>query len=180
MAVQTKMTAQEFLQLPESQTFTELINGEIIVSPAPKDSHQSTVFETAKYVERLAPHGKVRLAPIDVYLDESNVIQPDVMWNSSESQCILIEDDYWRGAPDLIVEVLSRSTALRDKRAKFHLYEEHGVKEYWIVDALARYVEVWRQQEGEFVHNGIYGEGETFVSAVLDEKVVEVLSLFGN
>ncbi|MCZ2094973.1 MAG: Uma2 family endonuclease, partial [Anaerolineae bacterium] len=92
MAVQTKITADEFLQLPETNTLTELIDGEIVVAPAPRDSHQDTVFEAAKYVERIAPHGKIRLAPIDVYLDDINVVQPDVMWNGADSPCVLIDD----------------------------------------------------------------------------------------
>ncbi len=180
MAVQTKMTAAEFLELPETSQRTELIDGEIIVAPAPRDSHQDTVFEAAKYVERIAPQGKVRLSPVDVYLDESNVVQPDVIWNSHNSPCILIADSYWQGAPDLVVEVLSPSTALRDKRTKFQLYEKYGVREYWIVDAIAHYVEVWLHVEGKFSLHGVFGTGETFVSKVLGEKQVEVSSIFGT
>jgi Uma2 family endonuclease len=134
MAIQTKMTAAEFLQLPETTEHIELIDGEIVVAPSPRDSHQYTGFESAKYIERIAPHGRIRVSPIDLHLDESNVVQPDVMWNGPDSPCVLIDDAFWQGSPDLVLEILSPSTALRDKREKFRLYEKYGVREYWIAD----------------------------------------------
>ncbi len=180
MAVQTKITADEFLQLPETNTLTELIDGEIVVAPAPRASHQNAVFTCAKAVEKAAPDGKVYLAPIDVYLDDTNVVQPDVMWNGADSLCILIDDAYWRGAPDLVIEVLSPSTALRDKQAKFRLYEKHDVREYWIVEPTARYVEVWYHGGEAFALHGVFGAGDTFTSAVLGQKAVDVSAMFGG
>jgi Uma2 family endonuclease len=180
MAVQAKITADDFLQLPETNLPTELIDGEIIVAPAPKASHQNTVFSSAKTIEKIAPHGKVYISPIDVYLDERNVVQPDVMWNGTDSQCILIDDSYWRGAPDLVVEVLSPSTALRDKQTKFRLYEKYGVREYWMVEPAAQYVEVWYLVEGKFALHGVFGVGETFTSTVFGNKSVDVSLIFGS
>ena len=81
----------------------------------------------------------------------SNAVQPDVLWNSPASRCVLVDDAYFRGAPDLVVEVLSPSTALRDKQTKFRLYEKYGVREYWIVEPTAQYVEVWALVEAKFV-----------------------------
>jgi Uma2 family endonuclease len=178
MAIQTKMTAAEFLQRPETNRHVELIDGEIVVS-APKASHQRASFESAKHIEIIAPHGIVFQAPQDVYLDESNVVQPDVMWNGPDSQCILIDDSYWRGAPDLVLEILSPSNAAHDKRVKFQLYEKHGVREYWIMDIPAHRLEVWQRANEKFVLHGIFGTGEIFVSAVLGDKTVEVSALFG-
>ena len=179
MAIQTKMTAAEFLQRPETNQIVELIDGEILVS-APKPSHQRASFESAKYIESIAPHGIVFQAPQDVYLDESNVVQPDVMWNGPDSQCSLIDDSSWRGAPDLVLEILSPSTVSRDKGIKFQLYEKHGVREYWIMNVSAHQIEVWRLADAKFVQLGIYGAGETFVSTVLGDKTVEVSALFGT
>jgi len=180
MAVQTKITAEEFLKLPETSQRMELIDGEIIVAPAPRISHQNTIYSAAKTVEQAAPHGKVHLSPTDVYLDEFDVVQPGLMWNSRESQCVQVGDAYFRGAPDLVIEVLSPSTALRDKGAKFRLYEKHGVGEYWMADAVAKYVEVWRRDGDKFVRYGVFGAGETFVSVVLGEKTINVDAIFGS
>jgi Uma2 family endonuclease len=86
---------------------------------------------------------------------------------------------YWQGALDLVMEILSPSTALYDKRAKFRLYEKYDVREYWIADAQARYIEVGRRVEENFILYGVFGAGETFTAAVLGDKTVEVSALFG-
>jgi Uma2 family endonuclease len=180
MAVQTKMTADEFLQLPESQTLTELIDGDVIVAPAPELGYQDSVLASASFIKVLAQAGKVYIAPVDVHFDDGNVVQPDVMWLSPDSACFPAEGKRLIGAPDLIVEVLSPSTALRDKGVKFRLYEQYGVREYWLIDPAARYVEVWWRDGEKFALQGVFGEAETFASVVLGEKVVEVLSLMGG
>src|SRR3954466_228677 len=105
MAVQSKMTAEEFLQLPESLTLTELIDGEIIVAPAPETGHQISAARGYDTIKALAPGGIVLFSPLDVYLDEHDIVQPDVLWISPESNC-KIELKYISGAPDLVVEVL--------------------------------------------------------------------------
>ncbi len=159
---------------------TELINGEIFVAPAPRDSHQKTVFRAAKYIESIAPEGEIRVSPIDVYLDDINVVQPDVMWNGVDSPCVLVEDAYWRGAPDLVVEVLSPSTALRDKSTKFQLYEQFGVREYWIIDPTGQYIEVYVLTAGKFARQGVFGGSDSFTSAVLAGKSVAAAAIFGH
>jgi Uma2 family endonuclease len=177
MAVHTKMTADEFLQLPESQTLTELIDGEIVVAPAPEIGHQIASARSYDVIKALAPGGTVLFSPVDVLLNERDIVQPDILWISPESNCS-IERKYLVGAPDLIVEVLSPSTALRDKGVKFRLYEAHGVHEYWIIDPAAQYVEVWQRSGEKFERHGVFGAGESFVSAVLGQKAVEVSEIF--
>jgi len=178
MAVQTKMTAKEFLQLPESLTLTELIDGELIMAPAPVPKHQLTSAHLYDTVKAIAPGGTIIFAPIDVYFTETDVVQPDLLWIAPEGQC-KIGEKYLSGAPDLIVEVLSPSTALRDKQGKFRLYEKHGVREYWIIEPTAQYIEVWVRADEKFTLHGVFGAGETFTSIVLGQKTVEVASIFG-
>jgi Uma2 family endonuclease len=91
MVVQTRMTASEFLALPESNLPAELLNSEIIMSPAPELSHQDIVGRLYMLIKTLAPGGKVYFAPVDVYLDESNVVQPDVLWIADGSACVPVE-----------------------------------------------------------------------------------------
>lgn len=168
----TRMTAAEFKQLPESSEHIELLDGEIIMSPTPKYKHQRLIFPLARLLDQLTDRGTVVISPMDVYLDDENVVQPDVFWVSGpESLCQLGDDDYWHGAPDLVIEVLSPGTALRDKTVKFDLYEKHGVREYWLIDPEARYVEVWRLENGEFQRVGVYGSADRFESPVLNQAV---------
>jgi len=177
----TRMTAREFAELPESNLPTELIHGEIVVSPTPVLPHQRNVFSVAKYIEKVAGSGEVVIAPIDVYLDDENVLQPDVLWISGiESKCKPGKDGYLHGAPDLVVEIFSPSTAKRDKTMKFDLYEKYGVREYWMLDPIADYIEVWGLQGNTYVKIGIFGPGETLASPVLEGKTVEVGALFGK
>jgi len=178
--VRTRLTAAEFARLPETTTPTELICGAVVVTPAPKYIHQKIVFALAKRIEQLALGGDVCIAPIDVHLDESNVVQPDVLWvGGAESRARLGEDGYWHGAPDLVVEVLSPASARLDRREKFHLYEKHGVYEYWLVDPEAEYVEVWVLEEGRFERRGIFGPEDSFQSPVLGRKKINLKDVFG-
>ena len=77
--------------------------------------------------------GRLFIAPLDVVLSATNVVQPDLVFISN-ARMHIITDANIQGAPDLVVEVLSPSTAARDWRTKHDLYAEHGVQEYWIVD----------------------------------------------
>jgi Uma2 family endonuclease len=171
MVTKTRMKAAEYRRLPETTQPTELIEGEIIVSPAPTDRHQAVVIGFVQALLRQPATGTLRFAPLDVYLDDETIVQPDVFWVSGpDSRCRLHGDGYWYGAPDLVIEVLSPGTARRDKSDKFRLYEQH---EYWLADPDARYVEVWRRagDASRFEQQGVYGPDEAFESALLGQTV---------
>lgn len=171
-----KMTASEFLALPVSNLHHELINGEEIMSPAPTGKHQRCVFRAAKLVERLIPSGEVFIAPVDVYLDDENIVQPDVLWVATGSSCTWVEDKYLRGAPDLVVEVFSPGTVRADRKDKFRLYEKFGVREYWMVDPDEKLLEIWQLQGGRFALVDVFGPGDTCQSPLLG--VVDLSAIF--
>ncbi len=173
------MTLEEFQALPESMEHIELIDGELIVSPAPKNKHQSAVFNAAVELRQQVTQGTVVISPMDVYLDDGNVLQPDVFWVSGDdSLCQLGPDDYWHGAPDLVVEVLSPSTALRDHSAKFDLYQKHGTREYWLIDTSAQIVHVYRRDQDMLVRAGTFGREQTFTLSVLPNILIHVSAFF--
>jgi Uma2 family endonuclease len=168
----TRLTAAEFSNLPETMQPMELIHGEVVVSPTPKDPHQDAVgaiYAWLLYVAKPAvPGGQPKVAPLDVYLDDENVLQPDVFWiHGTESRCKLGEDGYWHGAPDLVAEVLSPGIRKRDRKTKFDLYEQHGVREYWMIDPLEILMEVFALVNGRFELLGAYEIGESLTSPVL-------------
>src|SRR5690349_1299087 len=108
MAIQTKkMTASEFLELPVSNLPHELLNGEEIMSPAPTIEHQRLLFRIAQLLARLVPNGEVFVAPLDVYFDETNVVQPDIVWIAAGSACVPVEGKYFKGGPDLLVAIFT-------------------------------------------------------------------------
>ena len=121
--------------------------------------------------------GEWRVAPCDVYLDDLNVVQPDLFWVSPENQNCHLIDNYWHGAPDLVIEILSPGTTRRDRDTKYSLYEKAGVREYWIVEAEELYIEVYIWRDGSFVRQGIYGLGESFASPVLNGVTLSVDTL---
>ena len=113
----------------------------------------------------------------DVVLSETDVVQPDILFVSKERSYIVTEDNI-RGAPDLVIEVLSPSTAQRDRTLKRTLYALHGVSEYWQADTDAKNVTVLTLVNGEYKVAGIYGEGQTLTSPLLPGFTLEIDKIF--
>lgn len=179
MVEKFRMTAAEFFELPESNLPVELIEGEVIMSPAPIPKHQRVSRRSVILLDSLIPDGEIFDAPIDVYFDDDNVVQPDIVWVSANSRCVVTEKRL-EGPPDLIVEIFSPGTERRDKKAKFDLYQKYGVREYWMMDPEEEYIEVYRHENGFFVRQGVYGPDESFESAVLGGKTVELKAVFAG
>lgn len=176
-ATRIHMTATEFFQLPEDQHPIQLLQGSLISVPPPVPDHQRTVRRLLLLLETLIPDGEVFTSPIALYLDDENVPEPDVVWVSAAGKCE-VKATRLEGAPELIIEVLSPSTARYDKSVKLLLYEKYGVREYWLADPILQQIEVWRLDDSEYVLHGTYGIGDEFVSAVLGDKIVRLSDIF--
>lgn len=186
MTTRIRMTSAEFLALPETMQRMELIDGELIIhaelemSPAPVAEHQRCVWRAGRVVEDTMPGGEFLIAPFDVYLDDDITVQPDLLWLAAESLDKLIEGKMVRGAPDLIIEVLSPGTAHLDRGRKFQLYEQYGVREYWLIDPGGRYVEVYRHNGEKFDRLGAFIAGKPFTSVVLNSASIDPAAFFGD
>jgi Uma2 family endonuclease len=164
------MTASEFAMLPETLTPTQLIDGVVIVSPSPEYIHQVLSANIFRVIDQLVSNGKVLFAPLDLYLDDENVFQPDVLWMREGGKC-RVEGKFLHGAPALVVEILSPATQQYDKNHKFRIYEQHGVEEYWIVDPKTSRVSVWQSVEGRFEDVGGFGITDIFASPLLSADI---------
>jgi len=174
-----KMTKAEFMALPETNTPTELINGELIVSPTPVDRHQEIVGLLHILLHRLFHSGTLRLSPADVHISEEDTVQPDLFWVSDASTtCVLADGKYWHGAPDLVVEVLSPSTQKRDRGIKFDLYEQHGTREYWLIDPDNQTVEVYRRETDHLRRIGLFDQAQMFAFGLLPDVTIPVGEIF--
>ncbi len=166
--VKTGLTYADYLKTSDDERY-ELLNGELVMPPAPLTGHQMISIALASrlylYVNERGL-GTVVTAPADVVLSDTDVVQPDVLFVSSQRSHILTRENV-RGAPDLVVELLSPATAERDRRVKRDLYAQHSVKEYWMVDPDARTITVLLWGEGGFGVNSIYGEGQILRSPTL-------------
>ncbi|WP_296898388.1 Uma2 family endonuclease [uncultured Megamonas sp.] len=135
---------------------TELIDGKIFtIAPRPKIKH-ATVCTNIASEFRSYLKGKTCRAfcdGVDVFLDENNRFVPDTMIVCNPD---IIKHDGIYGAPDLVVEVLSKTTAKNDRSKKKYTYAKYGVKEYWIVDVWSKSVEVYYNQDSWFVLDNIY------------------------
>lgn len=132
--------------MPEDGKRYEAIGGELYVTAAPSRHHQWVVLRLAVEFDRLLVqpgHGEVYPAPFGVeFPDTQEGVQPDFIFVSRD-RLHIVGEDWVRGAPDLVVEILSPSTATRDRGIKLKLYHRQGVAEYWIVDPDAQIVDVW-------------------------------------
>lgn len=125
------------------------MDGELFVTPAPRRSHQKVVTNLSYYLTDYAKrtgHGEIFVAPFDVVFSRFDVVEPDVLYISESRLGILTETNV-QGAPDLVVEVLSESTAEVDRTTKLKLYARYGVKEYWIIDPDNCSAEVYRRTD---------------------------------
>ena len=168
LEVKTRLTYADYLKTSDDERY-ELLNGELIMSPSPKEIHQDILsilhLQIGAFV-RERSLGKVYFSPFDVVLSDTDVVQPDLLFVSNERADIITADNV-QGAPDLVVEILSPATAERDRTIKLDLYSQHGVKEYWIVDPDVKTITVLLRGESRFEVSGVYGEGQTLRSPTL-------------
>jgi Uma2 family endonuclease len=174
----THMTLDEFFALPETMTPTELFDGEMIVSPAPAFRHQAIAATVFTCVNNLKPDGTALFAPVDVVLNPGTVAQPDVLWVSSSNDRCTERDGKLFGPPDLCIEILSPSTARKDRTKKFNAYEGAGVREYWIIEPTLNAVELWVLKDTEFELRGVYRDPQTFASPALNGATVALSDIF--
>ena len=164
----------------ETNQPTELWEGELIMTPAPAPKHQEVVARLARALsDHIAERdlGRVYFAPVDVVLTQRRVVQPDILYISNAKRAII--QDRIRGAPDLVVEVVSQGTWRRDHVDKKALYEQFGVLEYWIVDPEAMTIEVFGLARKSFGLVCRAGSGEIAASRLLVGFKVSVDEMVG-
>lgn len=174
-----KLTYNDYLKTPDDKRY-ELIEGELIKLQSPVTYHQwvskNFLYELEKFV-RGKKTGRVFYAPYDVCLDNENVLQPDILYVSRERFNIIGEKNI-QGAPDLVVEILSESTAYNDLVKKKKLYAKHGVKEYWIVDPGEKSIEIYSLVDKEYVLSSSFSINDNLVSPLLTELNIQLASVF--
>lgn len=150
-------TYQDYLLTSDDKRY-ELIEGELLMAPAPDTKHQSISGRLFTRLDRIISRGRLGYlfsAPCDVVLSDEDVVQPDIFFISSERRGIIGEKNI-QGPPDLVIEILSSKTLERDRIIKRKLYAKFGVMEYWIVDPKGETVEVCRLKEKGLVTFRVY------------------------
>lgn len=180
LTARPRKTVDDLRALPD-ETRAELIGGEIYVTPAPFRDHQEVVENLhlllATYV-RARDLGRVHLPPMDVYLPSGDVVQPDLIYVSKARSAI--RQDWIRGVPDLLVEVVSTSHPERDRIVKRALYAENGVPAYWILDPQERSVEVLRLEKETYAPAGFLAGTGTFFAPTFPDLEISLTEVFGS
>jgi Uma2 family endonuclease len=145
-------TADDLREMPDDGRRYEVIGGELIVPPSPSERHQRVSFELVRILGAFVTEneiGRVYAAPLDVYLGEHDVVQPDLIVILKANRGI-IQPHGIVGVPDLLVEIVSRSTAGIDRVRKAATYATAGVRECWIVDPEAEKMLVQELKGGRY------------------------------
>lgn len=180
---QGEWTYDDYLRLPDDGRRYEIIEGVLYVSNAPSHLHQHTVgkifLALALYVEAMKS-GEVIVAPIEVHLPGiAKPVLPDLIFIAAANQP---EPgfQYFAGAPDLVVEVLSPSTYRIDQSVKLDAYERAGVKEYWLANPKTRTITVYFLPEGgrEYALLGEFAPGEALQSTLFPDLQLAAETLF--
>lgn len=183
MVVETRtgLTVQDYMAIPEDdENRYELIDGVLYMAPGPSWDHQSGSFNLTLTLGSFVSEnrlGVIRYSPLDMYLSEVDVFQPDLVFISNERLGIIHRDGL-HGAPDLVIEILSPSTERIDRTLKQERYELFGVKEYWRADSIAKTITVFRARNGTFEHIGVFGEGATIETPLLPGLRVDISEVF--
>ncbi len=163
-----RFTYEDYLLLPEDCRY-EIIDGDLFKTPTPGPPHQRIVgnlyLRLCRYVE---DHqlGEILVAPCDVVLSPTDIVQPDLLFVAAGRGSI-IGEKFISAAPDLVVEVLSPSTEDRDRTLKTKLYARFGVRELWLADPETKRIEVLINSGDGFRREAIFGVGTVLRSALL-------------
>jgi Uma2 family endonuclease len=147
-----KLTYEDYCALPDDGKRYEIIDGDLLATPSPVTKHQrasiNLVFLIESYL-RSRPLGELFAAPFDVLLDSHTIVVPDLVYVRNENRNVLTDKNI-QGAPDLVIEILSPSTARVDRVLKLRKFADRGVAHYWIVDPAAETLEALEWAEGSY------------------------------
>jgi Uma2 family endonuclease len=172
---------EEFWALSESVLPTEYVNGEIVMSPSPTRTHQlvsRSIFRALDDFARKETAGEVLYSPLGVVSPSGDVVQPDIFFLTPQEFKRASSGQRMNVVPSLIVEVLSPGSMTYDTLTKRELYEQNGVREYWIVDADKRSIAQLVLHKKHYVLTEL-GERETIRGAVLSGFEMNVGDLIG-
>lgn len=172
-------TYDDYLAINDGNRY-EIIEGELVLTPSPGFIHQYIVSKIETIIKSLVEQnnsGTTLIAPFDVVLSDSVVLQPDVLFISRE-RYHLITASCLNGGPDLVVEVISPTSGRNDRIKKSRLYRKYGVKEYWLVDPSAKTVEVLTADDRGWYQAGAYDEEDTLISPLLSGLQIELIKIF--
>ncbi|RMD91414.1 MAG: Uma2 family endonuclease [Calditrichaeota bacterium] len=175
-----QFTYEDYLLLPDDGKRYEIIEGELFMTPAPVTKHQNILIALGKHLFDFVEKNKlgvVFLAPYDVILSKTNVVQPDIVYVSHKNRHIITEKNI-QGSPDLTVEIISANTRECDTVLKKKLYARFEVKEYWIVFPDEEKIEIWQLQNKNFVLTEEFQKSDLLTTSLLPGLQIPLKEVF--
>lgn len=174
------ITRYDYQEMREGPPYYQVIEGDLVMSPSPNTFHQIVTgriySQILRFLER-HPLGEVFIAPLDIFLGETDVYQPDVMFVSNARRSI-ITDHGLEGAPDLVIEILSTTTARLDRGAKRKIYARTGVQELWLIDPETKSMAVYRLDEDAETPAATLSANAVFETRLLPGLKFETTAIF--
>ena len=186
-AEKERYTYADYLSWDNDVEQFEIIDGEaILMAPGASNTHQGISVSIASqlYAYLKGKSCVVRTAPFDVRLfereedspeDVNTVVQPDIMVICDKSK---IDERGCKGAPDMVIEILSASSQRHDRIVKFQLYEQAGVKEYWLVDPANKTAQSFVLESGRYVVKELGVVGDKMKVNVLESCLIDLTEVF--
>ncbi len=165
-----KLTWDDIKDLPEDAGRTEIVNGELVLSPGPASRHQEIcillTLEIGPFI-RSRDLGKMFAGPMHTILALHSHYEPDLCF-IRKNRLSIIKENFIDGPPDLVVEVISESNRTHDTVVKFNDYARYGIEEYWLVDPREEEISTWFLSGGKYELLGRARRGESVTTRVLD------------
>ena len=174
------ITRHDYQEMPEGPPYFQVIEGELVMAPSPNLFHQDisgNIFILLRGYLAKNPIGSAHIAPLDVYLSEVNVYQPDVIYVSNARRSLLAEHGI-EGAPDLVVEILSPATALYDKGPKRKIYARTGVNELWLIDPELKSIQTYELTKNAETPSATHSADSVFKSPLFPGLRIKAAAIF--
>jgi Uma2 family endonuclease len=172
-------TYEDYLELPDDGNRYEIIQGKLHMSPPPSTFHQTVSRRIQFVLYQLEQKGAgfIFNAPVGLKFDDVSHVEPDLVYLTAQ-QKHLIEKNFINGPPHLVVEILSPSTASKDRTLKLNLYAGAGVPYYWIVDPSARTFEAYELRDGFYSVKAALDSKQTYVAAEVEGVSLDLTEVF--
>lgn len=179
--VLTKLaTYDDYRQMPDDGKQYQIIGGKLYMAPAPSILHQRISGNLYKILDDHVTRngtGEVLFAPVDVILSMTDVVQPDLLFITSDRLNIITKKNIVAG-PDLVVEILSEHTEMIDRKKKKELYERYGIKEYWIIAPEIKQIEQFCLEDQSLMHKTTAGRDGTLSSPIFNDFNLDISEIF--
>ncbi|QJD79696.1 Uma2 family endonuclease [Spirosoma rhododendri] len=180
--VTERRNRQFFYKWRSDDMKAEFINGEIVVHSPALERHNAAVLRLGMLMNAFVDDREIGMVRIEKALVElsRNSYEPDIVFFANEKAALIIPDQLYYPAPDLIVEVLSKSTQQNDRGVKFEDYAAHGVTEYWLVDPVRETIETFSidADTTEYAATGLFRVGQSVGSQVVAGFTIPVKAVF--